>query len=256
MQHSLPEKEGKMHIATRIASYLLILMSLTACQDLNVKQVEDAVKQAEKELNKPSNKEMLAGMKTALDQGIATAVSDLGQNNGFNSSDLVRLALPPEIQQYEKTLRDLGLGSYVNEFETTLNRAAERAVPQAKDIFVNAVSDMSVEDVVSILGGKQDDAATEYFRGKTEAQLRGAFLPEVKTATDAVGLTSSYKQIVSAAEPFIGSLGDASDLDAYVTQKAMDGLFVYIEKEEKDIRHNASARKNDVLKKVFGYFDQ
>jgi hypothetical protein len=159
--------------------------------------------------------------------------------------------MPPQLQTVEKTLRRLGQDKMADDFIATMNHAAEQAVPVAAGIFAGAVTNMTVADAKSILTGP-DDAATQYFRKTSEAQLQEKFLPIVKDATAKAGVTAAYKNLVKQAGPVASFLGaDAGDLDGYVTKKSLDGLFKMVAAEEKRIRENPLARSTDLLKKVF-----
>lgn len=189
------------------------------------------------------------GLKDALGVGAERAIEGLGRPGGFLNDKVVRIPLPGPLQKLEKTLRMLGQGKRVDEFEETLNRAAEQAVPKAAPIVGKAVREMSINDARGILTGP-DDAATRYFRTKTSGTLATTFLPVVKSATDRVGATHALKKLLDHGG--IGaSLGDKLDLDKYVTDKILDGLFLKLADEEKSIRKNPAARSTDLLKKVF-----
>jgi hypothetical protein len=196
--------------------------------------------------------EMIRGLKEALAKGANQAVANLGKDGGFLKNLDVKIPMPPRLQSAEKTLRKLGQDKLADEFVATMNRAAEQAVPVAAGVFHGAITNMTVADAKAILTGP-NDAATQYFRKNGEEQLRGKFLPIVKDATEKVGLTAAYKNLVKQAGPMSAFLGaDAGDLDGYVTQKSLDGLFKMIATEEKKIRENPVARSTDLLKKVFG----
>jgi len=198
-----------------------------------------------------SNSEIAAGLREALANGVRTAVETLGQTDGFWRNELVRIGMPDSVEKVADAVRKFGGASYVDEFELTMNRAAEQAVPAAADIFADAVSQMSIEDAQQILAGP-DDAATKYFRRTAGDRLATSFRPIVEGATAKTGVTSAYKQMVGQAGPVAGMLGGASDLDGYVTEQAVDGLFAMIAVEEKRIRENPAARTSELLQRVFG----
>ena len=198
--------------------------------------------------------EIVAGLKEALANGVETSIKTLGHKDGFLANELVRIAMPDSMRSVEKLARQAGQGALVDEFITTLNRAAEQAVPEAAGILGDAIRVMSVSDARAILSGP-DDAATQYFRQHSETRLSERFLPIVKQATDQAGVTSAYKSLMSRTGGSLlgGFLGTQSmDLDQYVTGKAMDGLFKYIAIQEQEIRENPAARTTDLLKRVFG----
>ena len=193
-------------------------------------------------------------LRTALTQGASKAVAQLGQTDGFLLNPEVKIPLPPQLQKGEKLMRRFGLGSMVDQLETTLNRAAETAVPEAKTLLVNAVKSMTVSDAKAILTGG-DDSATQYFRSKTQATLAQRFKPIVMQATDKVGLKQNYNALAGRAAQF-GLLDPATaNIDDYVTAQALEGLFKMIAKEELAIRQDPIGQTSKLLKKVFGALD-
>jgi hypothetical protein len=198
-----------------------------------------------------TNAEMNGGLKDALAVGVERAINGLGSSGGYLDDPAVRIPLPGALQKTEKALRLIGQGAAVDEFIVTVNRAAERAIPQASKIVGNAVRDMTITDAQKILTGP-DDAATQYFRGRTTGDLTTAMLPIVKRATESAGVTRAYKGLLDKAGPASSLVGDSLDLDAYVTEKTLDGLFLKVADEERAIRTNPVARSTDLLKKVFG----
>jgi hypothetical protein len=195
--------------------------------------------------------EMNAGLKEALAVGVERAVNALGRSGGYLDDPSVRIPLPGMLAKSESALRMMGQGAVVDEFITTANRAAEQAVPQAAAIVGKAVRAMTIADAKTILTGP-DDAATQYFRAKTSEDLTAAMLPIVRRATDSAGVTRAYKNLVGKAGAGAGLIGASLDVDAYVTEKTLDGLFLKVADEEKQIRTNPVARTSDLLKKVFG----
>lgn len=210
-----------------------------------------------------SEDQVAQGLKEALGKGVQQAVAQLGSQGGFLTNLNVKIPIPASLQKVEKTLRTLKQEALADEFITTMNRAAEQAVPQAATIFADSIKQMTIADAKAILTGPED-SATQYFRKTSTNALEKAFLPIVKQATAKAGVTSSYKRMMDAAGAgalgqspggALGALGvsrDATDIDAYVTRKATDGLFKMVAEEEKRIRQNPLARSTDVLKKVFG----
>lgn len=194
-----------------------------------------------------------SGLKDALFQGVRNAVDELGRENGFLDDARVKIPLPKTLQKIEKPLRLAGQGERVDEFVEAMNRAAERAVPEAADIFVDSIKQMTFSDARNILFSNQDDAATQFFRRTSENKLREKFRPIVEDFTEQVGVTQKYKQMIGRYG-FIGQVvgQDATDLDGYVTQKAMDGLFLLVADEERKIRRDPVGRTTSILRKVFG----
>jgi hypothetical protein len=195
--------------------------------------------------------EMARGLKQALDQGVRHAVEQLGQPGGFMDNARVRIPMPEKLAWVDGALRKLGQGQLADEFVQSMNHAAEQAVPEVASVFGDAIRDMTLDDARGIVGGP-DDAATEYFRTHSSAALAERMQPIIEQATSKTGVTSHYKAMMGKAGRFSGLLGESVDLDRYVTQKAMDGLFVMIAEQEKLIRENPVQRSTELLRKVFG----
>jgi len=191
------------------------------------------------------------GLKVALNQAVVTAVTSLGRPDGFLANPEVRIPLPGKLQKAAKKLRKLGMSKQTDALELAMNRAAEAAVPEAKALFVDAIKQMSLADAVGLLRGPED-AATQYFRGAMSGKLTERFLPIVGKATQDVQLARQYNEVARRAS----SLGlvdqKDADLDAYVTRKALDGLFLVMGREEAAIRKNPLGQANALLRKVFG----
>ncbi len=192
-----------------------------------------------------------AGLKEALTIGSQKAVEAVAKQNGYLGNPLIRIPLPDKVRGAERMLRKVGLGKQVDEFELTMNRAAEKAAPAAKDIFVGAVREMTISDAVTVLRGG-NTAATEYMRSKTYTKLFGAFKPTVTKTVMETGVTKAYQQLVDEGKKLQLVRDESMDLDHYVTTKALDGLFVMLGEEEKKIRKDPAAQVTDLLKKVFG----
>lgn len=198
-----------------------------------------------------TGKEAGSGLREALTRGAEFAVAQLGKQDGFLGNGKVRIPLPDSLHKIESTARKLGLSKQADELIETMNRAAEAAVVEAKPLLVNAVKQMSVKDAKDILSGP-DDAATQYFKRTTSSGIGARFLPIVKKATAKVQLADKYNAYAGKAAKL--GLIDAKDanLDSYVTQKAMDGLFLMIAEQEKQIRADPVGTGSNLLKKVFG----
>lgn len=198
-----------------------------------------------------SSKDAAGGLKEALTRGAEVAVGQLGKRDGFMGDSRVRIPLPDSLRAGEKMMRKLGMGKQADELIETMNRAAESAVVEARPILVNAVRNMSFDDAKGILTGG-DDAATQYFRRTTSAPIGDKFLPVVKKATAKVKLADKYNQYAGKAAKF--GLIDEKDasLDAYVTQKTLDGLYLMIAEQEKAIRKDPVATGSKLLQTVFG----
>jgi hypothetical protein len=198
-----------------------------------------------------SDAEVNAGLKEALTRGAETAVSQLGQKDGFFGDPKLKIPLPPTLQKAEKAMRMLGMGKQADDLVLSMNRAAEAAVPNAKAILVNAVKEMTLDDAKGILTGGQT-AATDFFRRKTEARLNERFLPIVKATTDKIGLAQQYNQYAGMAAQYNLIDKNQSNVEQYVTQQALDRLYTVIGEKEAAIRANPMQAGSDLLKKVFG----
>jgi hypothetical protein len=198
-----------------------------------------------------SSRDASAGLKEALDKGADYAVAALGKSGGFMGNDKVRIPLPGYLEQAAAGLRMFGMGSQADQLVETMNRAAENAVAVAKPVLSNAIRQMSVQDAKAILTGG-DDSVTQYFKSSSSEALTAKFLPIVKKETAKLKLADQYNKVASkAAGAGLLDSKDA-DIDRYVTQKAMDGLFLMIAEEEKKLRANPLAAGSGLLKKVFG----
>ena len=198
-----------------------------------------------------SNADATGGLKQALNEGSIAAVAKLGVENGFFGNPKVKIPLPPSLQRVEGAMRAIGMRRQADELVLTMNRAAEAAVPEAKQLLVDAVKKMSVQDAKGILTGG-DTAATEYFKRTTESELAKRFLPIVKKATDRVGLAQQYNSIAGQGSALGLIKEDQATIEGYVTKKALDGLYIMIGEQEKAFRQNPLAASSDIVKKVFG----
>lgn len=198
-----------------------------------------------------SSQDKTTGLKEALTRGAEMAVGQLGKPNGFLGDKRVKIPLPEAAQTVEKAMRTFGMKKQADELIETMNRAAEMAVVEAKPILVNAVKNMSFSDATGILTGG-DDAATQYFKRTTSSDIAVKFLPIVKQATAKVGLASQYNQYAGQASKLGLMDKKDADLDTYVTNKAMDGLFFMIAEQEKSIRKDPIGTGSNIIGKVFG----
>lgn len=198
-----------------------------------------------------SDAKIASGLKEALQVGTQNAVSLTGRPDGYFKNAAIKILMPSQLQPIEKGLRAGGYGSQIDELVLSMNRAAERAAPAAKPIFLDAITAMSFDDARKILTGSQT-AATEYFKGKTSDKLTAAFQPVVAQSMNEVGVTRQYKELMGRTQtiPFLKS--EVFDLDHYVVAKSLDGLFYVLGQEEQKIRANPTARATDLLKQVFG----
>ena len=231
-----------------------LLLMLSPCQagfldDLYRKALPPAQQPVELD-----NSTIVKGLKEALATGTERAVAEVAKPDGYFGNQLIKILLPERVQQAADLLGTLGYQQQVDEVVLTMNRAAEKAAPKAAGFFADAIRQMTVEDAKGILSGG-DTAATEFFAKKTRAQLFDAFKPTVAKSMDQVGTARAYKEMLGKYDvtPLASLAGIPSlDLDAYVTNKSLDGLFTMVAEEEKKIRANPAARTTDLLRRVFG----
>jgi len=198
-----------------------------------------------------SQSDATGGLKDALTQGAQIAVKQLGAPGGFSNNKDVRIELPGNLGKVAKKMKQFGMGAQVDELETSMNQAAEAAMPQAQAILVNAVKNMSVSDAKGILTGG-NESATQYLNKSSRDQIRAKFLPIVKQATDKVGVAQKYNAFAGEAASFGVLDTKSASIEGYVTEKALDGLFEMIGKQETNIRQNPAAAATSLAKKVFG----
>jgi hypothetical protein len=201
--------------------------------------------------NSLTNDEVISGLKEALSVGIKNSVSLTSVVDGFLGNPTIRLPFPPDAIKVKEKALNLGLSGQVEKFETTLNRAAEEATKEAMPIFIDAIKNMSVQDGFAILKGG-NGAATKFLKDQTISKLVTAFTPKVKEATSRVKLTEYWNPIITKYNALTMGEDLNPDLDAYITQKAIEGLFIMVAKEEDKIRLDPAARVSDLLSKVFG----
>jgi hypothetical protein len=198
-----------------------------------------------------TNRDATAALRAALEKGSQQAVATLGRPDGFLGDARVKIPLPEKLARAESLMRRVGMGKYADELVVAMNRAAEEAVPEARAIFVDSVRKMSVQDAKGILTGGET-AGTDYFRRTTRDPLHGRFLPIVKKATERVGVAHKYNEYAGKGAQLGLIKKDEADLDEYVTQKALDGLFLVVAEEEKKIRKDPVGAGTSIIKKVFG----
>ncbi|HTR22663.1 MAG TPA: DUF4197 domain-containing protein [Terriglobales bacterium] len=220
-----------------------------------VSQVDDLMKEASESLQHRdtsglSNDKIIAGLKEALQVSTGKAVALTGKPDGFLKNEAIKIVLPPKLETVGRGLRMVGMGAKVDEFEVSMNRAAEQATPQAKQIFLAALKKMTFDDARHILTGN-DTAATEYFKRACSPDLTTAFSPIVHRTMVKVGVVQQYNQVIKNA-PGGSMLAGEFDIDKYVVGKTLDGLFYMLGEQEKQIRKNPLARTTSLLKEVFG----
>jgi hypothetical protein len=198
-----------------------------------------------------TTEEVANGLKEALIKGISNGSDIVSQLDGYFKNPEIKIPFPPDVKKVEDRLRQIGLGSEVDKFVMTLNRGAEDAAKEAKPIFITAIRQMTIQDAWGILKGDQD-AATQYLKRTTSLALKDKFKPVIKNSLQKVNATKYYSDIVTRYNqiPLVQKVNP--ELDDYATDRAIEGLFLMIAKEEKNIRANPAARTTELLKKVFG----
>jgi hypothetical protein len=232
---------------------LLVFMFLVATLSASA-QFDKLVGKAKKVLDgggKLTNEELVQGLKEALTQGISKGADLASQVDGYNKNPEIKIPFPADAKRVEDRLRQLGMGNEVDRFVTAINRGAEDAAKEAKPIFINAIKQMSFDDALALVKGSPD-AATQFLKRTTSNDLKAKFSPVVQKSLDKVEATKYYGSLVGTYNkiPFVDKANP--DLNAYATDKAIEGLFTMVAKEEKNIRENPAARASDILKKVFG----
>lgn len=230
---------------------LIVLLIFGACTSA---QINQAISDANKAIGgeKPlSTAEVTEGLKEALIKGISDGSDLASQLDGYFKNPEIKILFPPDVKKVEDRLRQLGLGAEVDKFVMTLNRGAEDAAKEAKPIFISAIKQMTIEDAWGILRG-DPDAATQYLKRTTSAQLKEAFGPVIQNSLNKVNATKYYGDIINRYNsiPLVQKVNP--DLNDYATNMAIQGLFTMIAKEEKEIRQDPAARTTELLKKVFG----
>jgi hypothetical protein len=236
--------------AFKIGIISIFTFSLTSCDALN--QATEILAQT----GSPTQTEINMGLKQALEFGTSASAERLSLKDGYLGNLAIKIVFPQEAQKVERTLRTLGLNSLADNVILSLNRAAEDAAQEAKPIFLSAIKQMTIADATNILLGRDKEAATQYFKRVTSDQLHDKFKPIIESSLSKVGATRYWTDVMNRYNqiPLVGKVNP--DLKEYVTQKAMEGLFIEIAKEELKIRENVSARGTNLLQKVFGYADR
>ncbi|MFN4947214.1 MAG: DUF4197 domain-containing protein [Chryseotalea sp.] len=234
-----------------IISISVLSILLLACTTAQINQTLHEVNKAMATDKPLTTAEVGEGLKEALVNGISKGSDRVSQLDGYFKNPEIKIPFPPEAKKVEDKLRQIGMDKQVDEFIMTLNRGAENAAKEAKPIFISAIKQMTIEDAWSILKGN-DNAATNYLQRTTSAALKEKFKPVIQTSLDKVNATKYYSDLVNTYNkiPFVEKVNP--DLNEYATNLAMRGLFLQIEKEEKNIRKDPLARTSDLLKRVFG----
>ncbi len=238
----------KTHI--RILSVALFL-PLVSCSQIDFKKIGKDINQQVNGKKPLTNDEIISGLKEALNVGSNNASAAASKTDGYFKHPVIKIPFPAEAKDMENELRSIGMSKQVDEFVMTLNRAAEEAAKTAAPVFIDAVKKMTITDGLQILKGS-DTAATSYLKKTTSPKLHDDFKPVIKSATQKVDVTKYWSPLVTAYNkiPFVTHMNP--DLDEYVTQRALSGLFYLVSQEETKIRKDPAARVTDILKKVFG----
>ena len=228
---------------------VFLLFSASSFSQLNV------VKKAQAVTSKPTETEIIGGIKEALEKAASESAGRLSLKDGFLANNAVKILFPPEALKVERTLRGMGLNSLCDDVILSLNRAAESAAGEAKPVFISAVKQMSFTDVTAILNAKEKDAATSYFKNATGSELKEKFKPVIDSCFKKNGAEKYWREAFTAYNklPMVKKINP--NLEDYALQKAMDGMFIEIAKEELKIRNDARFRTSPLLKKVFSYAD-
>ena len=224
----------------------LLMIFLMSCQSVDLKQINDQLANA-----RPlDNKTIVAGLKQALEVGTKNSVNLTSQKGGFSDNPLIRINTPQELDKLVSTLNKLGMGSYVSNFETQMNRAAENASAEAKQVFFNSISKMSLRDGLNILQGP-DDAATKFFRTTSTSELTAKFKPIITRSMSKIGFYDDYKSLLKTYDAIPFTNKPDLNIENYLLQQTLDGLFTMIAKEELKIRKDPAARVTELLRRVF-----
>jgi hypothetical protein len=245
----------------KIITTCLLALFVTHSNALTMSDVKDALKSKgstsatnssnAKGVDSLSNDEASGGLKEALTQGVSKAVASLGAMDGFFGNNAVKIPLPNSLKKIQKGMKMMGMGKQSDELVLKMNRAAEAAVPEAKALLVDSVKKMTLADAKTILTGPQD-AATQYFKKTTSAQMAEKFLPIVQKATEKVQLAETYNKYAAMGSKFGVVKKEDANINQYVTQKALDGVYYMVAQEEAAIRKDPLGQASSLLKKVFG----
>lgn len=231
----------------------LTLIPLLGCKDVDLQQVASALEQyqqleqGEAGLNRQT---VVAGLKQALEVGTDNSVAKTSKSGGFSNDPVIKILVPEKMSKLAKNMRRYGFGKHVDRFESQMNRSAEVASAEAKSLFVDSISSMSIGDAWSILKGP-DNAATQYFRQNTESKLRQRFKPIISNSMGKVGFYSDYQKLLETYQSLPLVEKPNLDIEHYILQKTLDGLFLKVAEEEMKIRRDPAARVTELLQRVF-----
>ncbi len=235
----------------RFLTVAVILLLVTSPVSAQLDKIFKGLSSTESQQGELSDKKIGSGLKEALKVGTENTVNLTGKTDGYFMNQAIKILMPEKLQTLEKGLRMVGYGPQIDEFVLSMNRAAEQAAPYAKQIFWDAIGEMTFEDAREILAGN-DNAATQYFKGKTTDKLTVAFQPVVEKSMNEVGVTRQYNELVGRYQTIPFAKSETFDINHYVVTKALDGLFLVLGEEEHKIRTNPASRVTGLLKEVFG----
>jgi hypothetical protein len=227
----------------------VLVFTITVCYAGPLDDILKGIKIPSKE--GPDDNATISGLKEALSIGTENSVKSVSRVDGYFGNTMIKILMPEKIQKVADVLKKVGFQKQVDDFILSMNRAAEKAAPRAASIFISAIKAMTFDDARKILQGG-DTAATDYFKSKTSSKLYDSFKPIISSSMNEVGVTQSYKTMMGKYESLPFMEKESIDLDHYVTNKALDGLFYMVGQEEKKIRTNPAARVTELLKTVFG----
>jgi hypothetical protein len=231
-----------------VCAAIPLALFLIGCKNVDLQQVSDVL--AEYQQTPLDEKTVVNGLKEALQVSTRNTVSQTSKSGGYSNNPLIKIVMPEKLSKVESTLKNVGLGSYVDKFELQMNRAAESASVEAKQVFIKSILNMSLTDGWNILKGS-DDAATQYFKRTTGSELTDKFRPIITRSMNNVGFYSDYKKLMSSYDKLPFTTKPDLNIENYILEKSLDGLFLMVAAEEKKIRTDPAARVTDLLKKVF-----
>ena len=235
-----------------ILSLLAIILTVSVTQaQIDINSIKNKINKATGGSGKLTNQEIISGLKEALNVGSNNATTNASKPDGFYKHEIIKIPFPKEVKDVESKVRAVGMGKQVDDFVMAMNRAAEEAAKEAAPIFLGAIKNMTITDGMNILKGN-DDAATQYLKSNTNAELYAKFKPVVQSAMAKVNVAQYWNPVANGYNklPFTKEVNP--DLEDYITNKALDGLFYLVAQEELKMRKDPAARVTDLLKKVFG----
>jgi hypothetical protein len=232
----------------KLALITTSLFLLAACKTLDVQKAINAIDSLQPQAL--TEETVIQGLKEALNKGTNESVVQTNRKGGFSDNPMIRIPVPEQLDKVANAVTKIGLGRYVEAFEVKMNRAAESATKEARVVFISAISQMSINDAWNILKGA-DNAATQFFRQRSEAELTQRFAPIVTNHMKKVGFYGDYKRLLNSYEKIPFTQKPDLDIERYIVNKTLDGLFLLVAEEEKKIRTNPAKRTTELLKKVF-----